>query len=144
MEKNKDPNEAILGIDYGETNIGLAFGKNGFVTPLKIISGKDANTAIHEISRLVRQNHIAKMVVGLPLNADGKETQQSLAVRKFTKLLKILTKKPVEFYNEHSSSIDAMKAAISMGMPRDARSTTDHISAAIILRNFYEGKELTK
>jgi len=142
MQKNE--NETLLGIDYGESNIGLAFGKNAFVTPLKVISGKDTNTAIHEISRLVRQNKISKIVVGLPLSAAGKETHESIQVRKFAKLLKIFTKKPVDFYNEHSSSVDALRAAISMGMSRKARGTTDHISAAIILKNYFEGRKLSK
>lgn len=142
MKKNE--NEILLGIDYGEKNIGIAFGNNTFVTPLKIISGKDTNTAIHEISRLVRQNKISKIVIGLPLTADGKETSESIQVRKFSKLLKIFTKKPVDFYNEHSSSVDALRAAISMGMSRKARGTTDHISAAIILKNYYEGRELSR
>ena len=57
--KNKQKNsyeEKILGIDYGEVNIGLAFGINNLVSPLKVISGRNANTAISEISRYILEN----------------------------------------------------------------------------------------
>lgn len=136
-KKSKQKEDFLLGIDYGETNIGLAFGRNGLVSPLKVINGKNTNTAIVEISRLLRQNHIQKIVMGLPLTAAGKETKQSLEVRKFAKILKVLTKMPVELYNEHMTTSNALNEAIMMGYSQKSRQETDHLSAAIILKSYF-------
>jgi putative transcription antitermination factor YqgF len=73
----------------------------------------------------------------LPLDAEGKETAKSLEVRQFGNLLKKLSKKPVEYQNEHGSSLQATKDAISMGYSQKNRKTTDQIAAAIILKNYY-------
>ncbi len=139
-QKKHDKEILYLGIDYGETNIGLAFGRNGLVEPLMVINGKNPDTAIHEISRFIKQNHIEKVVMGLPLTAENKETKQALEVRKFAKLLKIIIKKPIEFYSEHMSTTQAIKESISMGYSQKSRQATDHISAAIILKNYFNEK----
>lgn len=128
----------MLGIDFGETNIGVAFGRNGLVSPLKVLPGKNQQNAIMEIARLARENHAEKIIVGLPLSGSGKETAMSLKTRKFAKLLKILTKKPVEFYSEHLSTIQAVEEAISTGISQKKRTSVDHLSAALILKRYYD------
>ena len=89
--------ETILGIDYGERNIGLAFGRSNLVAPMKTISGKNANEAVGEINRAIIQNHCTKAVVGLPLSFDNRETLESRKVRHFANLLKVYLKVPIEF-----------------------------------------------
>lgn len=131
---------SILGIDYGETNIGLAFGRGGEVTPIRIISGKNPHTAISEIARTVVEYDVDKIVIGLPLSLENKETPQSLKVRHFAKLLKSKIKKPVEFVNEFSTSKKATKVMLNMGVSQRRRETKDHFSAALILRNYYRQK----
>lgn len=129
-----------LGIDYGERNIGLALGRKGFVTPLSIISGANTMTAVHEISRIALENKIEKFIVGLPLNGDNKETKQSLATRKFVKILKIVSKKPVEFVNEYSSSKEAHAQKAFFGISTKRSTLSDHVSAAVILTRFFEDR----
>lgn len=138
MSKNKPPeNETLLGIDYGETNIGLAFGRNGLVHPLKTIPGKNQDEAIKEISRMVLENKVDKLVMGLPLTAEGKETKESHRVRRFSKYLKVYLKKPLIFVNEHLSTKMAMEDALSSGVSKKGRKKIDHLSAALILRKHY-------
>ena len=135
MEKI-DP-KTYIGIDYGLTNIGVAMGRNGLVVPIKVIAGKSESEAIHEITRIAMENNAVKIVVGLPLSSQGKETQQSLKTRKFAKLLKIFTKKPVELYDEHSSTKEALSEAISTGISQKHRGIKDHLSAALILKRYF-------
>ena len=138
MSKKPLPkDETLLGIDYGETNIGLAFGRNGLVQPLRTIPGKNVNEAIKEISRLVLENRVDKLIMGLPLTAEGKETKESHKVRSFSKHLKIYLKKPLIFVNEHLSTKKALADALSLGMNQKSRRNIDHLSAAIILKNYY-------
>jgi len=135
---NKDA--VFLGIDYGERNIGLALGRKGFVSPLTIVSGANSMTAVHEIARLALENKIEKFIVGIPLTGDGKETKQSLATRKFVKLLKIVSKKPVEFVNEFDSSQEAQAQKAFFGVSAKRNTLSDHVSAAIILNRFFEAR----
>lgn len=137
-ETQKDKSEILLGIDYGDKNIGIAFGTNEFVNPLKIVNGANTQAAIHEISRFVIENKVDRVIVGLPLTAEGKETAQSLKTRKFVRLLKIIVKKPVDFFNEYGSSKNAWEEAIEMGIPQSGRRNTDHLSAAVILKRYYQ------
>lgn len=139
MKKSKDinlPND--LGIDYGDSNIGLALGNNNLASPLKIVSNKNQPSAINEISRIVVENKIGTLVVGLPLSPNGKETKQSLKVRKFTKILKTVTKRPVVFQNEDSTSINALEEAIELDISKKKRKTNDHLAATLILKRYYD------
>ena len=139
-KKKKSPREeTILGIDYGETNVGLAFGRNGQVMPSEVISGKNAETAIHDIARYVYENKVERIIMGLPLNVAGKETTQSRKVRRFAKLLKIRSKKPVVFINEFRTTVDSKTEAITLGISKKRRQKVDHLSAALILKEYYSG-----
>ena len=132
--KNED---VLLGLDYGESNIGVAFGRSGVVCPIKVIEGRNQLSAIHEIIRLAMENKAVKIILGLPLTSEGRETKQSLSVRQFAKLLRVLSKKPVEFHDEHSSTQTALEEAIDLGIPQKGRRMTDHLSAAVILKRYY-------
>lgn len=134
-EKKQD---VYLGIDYGSRNIGLAFGRGGIVHPMKVISGKNAASATADIVRIVLENEVDKIVIGLPLTVDEKETAQSIETRRFAKILKIKLKKPVEFVNEYNTSDDATRAMLSLGFPKGKREVHDHFSAALILKNYFD------
>jgi putative Holliday junction resolvase len=133
--------DILLGVDFGETNIGIALGRNGLVSPLRVVSGKNVQNAISEISRLAQENHVDMIVVGLPLTGSGKETQMSIKTRKFAKLLKIFTKKHVELFDEFLSTTEAIEESITKGVPQKKRSLIDHISAALILKRYYSENE---
>ena len=136
-KKTQETEEVLIGIDYGEKNIGIAFAKNGIVSPTKVISGTRDEVAITEIARFVLENKVTKIIVGLPLTSDGKDTNQSRKVRRFVKLLKIRLKKPVEFVNEFRTTKDSITEAINLGISKKRRSTVDHLSAALILKEYY-------
>ena len=137
-KKAKDPyEEKILGIDYGSANIGLAFGINNLVSPLKVISGRNTNTAISQISRYIIENKVDKIIMGLPVSVGGKETPMSRKVRRFSKLLKIRTKMPVTFVSEYRTSEESITEAINLGVSKKRRRSIDHLSAALIIKEYY-------
>jgi putative Holliday junction resolvase len=131
------PKTGILGIDYGSANIGLAFGREGIVTPIKVISGKNAYTAISDILRVIKEYAVGKIVLGLPLTIDDKETLKSKEVRNFAKLLKIKAKIPIEFINEFYTSKDASIVMLNSGVSQKNRRIEDHYSAALILKRYF-------
>lgn len=136
-KKIKGENELLLGIDYGEVNIGLAFGRNNLVNPLTIVDGRNIDTAIHEINRYIMENKVEKVIMGLPLSANGKETAQSAKTRKFAKLFKIATKKEVVFVNEFRTTQDLKTDEVDLGITKIKHGEIDHYSAALILKEYY-------
>jgi putative Holliday junction resolvase len=133
--------EVLLGIDYGEAKIGLAFGRNGNAMPIDIIKTRDFHTAIKHINDAAIKNSVTKIIVGLPLSYDSKETVQSHKVRSFVKLLKHYLKLPVEFVNEFGSSADAQGYLLSTGASRNRSTVEDDIAAALILKEYYNQQE---
>jgi putative holliday junction resolvase len=127
----------LLGVDYGKANIGLALGRNGLTTPLEIVSAKDVNNVFNKINKVIVENKVDLIIVGLPLTSDEKDTPESLDARKFIKLLKVSTKRPVDIQNEYGSSIQALEEAVDLGVPEKKRKTNDHLAAAYILRLYY-------
>lgn len=140
MDKNKTKKEIYLGVDYGERNIGLALGSNGLVTPLTVIDGKNKSQALSNILRIALENKVTKVVLGLPLTAQEKETSKSIEVRKFAKLLKVQTKLPVDYYNEFGTTYKAARYSIDEGISQKRRKTKDHIAAALILKGYFQEK----
>jgi len=131
------PTDTFIGIDHGEENTGIALGRNSLVTPLEVISSKSDGTLIHTIIKLGMENKVAGYVTGLPLTVDGKETKQSIRIRQFAKLLRVMSKKPVFFQDEHGTSREAIREAMGTGISPSRRKSNDHLSAALILRRFF-------
>jgi putative Holliday junction resolvase len=129
--------KTYIGIDYGESNVGVALGKNELVHPLEIVSGKNPQYAAQQIAKIGIQNKVDVFVIGLPLTHDGKETVQSKKVRQFANLLKAISKKPVEYQEESDSSKEAIETAIELDIPQKSRRLKDHIAAGIILKRYF-------
>jgi putative Holliday junction resolvase len=128
----------LIGVDYGSTNIGVALGKNALVNPIKIIEAKNLQNAIADLTRLSIENKSVAFILGLPLGADGKETKKSLEVRRFAKLLKTASRKPVFFQNEYATTIGAEEEMIELEISQRKRRMKDHYSAALILKQYYD------
>ncbi|HOM77867.1 MAG TPA: Holliday junction resolvase RuvX [bacterium] len=131
----------VLGIDYGSSKIGLAFGRAGVVSPIRVISARNFGTAISEIARVIKEYAVSKIVVGLPLTVDNKETPKSIEVRKFVKLLKSRVKIPVEFINEFYTTKEASVVMLNVGVSQEGRRVDDHYSASLILKRYFAESE---
>ncbi|MBN1162827.1 Holliday junction resolvase RuvX [Patescibacteria group bacterium] len=141
MNKRNTSAKTYIGIDYGETNIGIALGRNELVQPLNIIPGKNSIFAAQEITRIGMQNKVDLYVLGLPVTHDGKDTNQAKKVRKFANLLKAISKKPVEFQEELDSSREALEASIELEISQKRGQHKDHLAAGIILRRYFKSLE---
>jgi len=94
--------------------------------------------AINEITLTALHNKVNKIVIGLPIDVDGKETYKSLKVRRFANLLKSHVKKPIEFVNEYNTTYESLRESINLDYSKKSRKNLDHISAAVIVRKYFE------
>src|SRR5215831_3793571 len=89
--------ELILGFDYGTRRIGVACGNTltGSAHALKTLLHA-TEPPWDEIEKLVTEFSPARLVVGLPYNMDGTESNLAPIVRRFAEQLGARFSRPVE------------------------------------------------
>ena len=122
-----------LGIDYGGKRIGIALSDPGgrLAFPETVISHGNTQKAAEKIKAILEKEEVSKIIVGLPLGLDGKETAESVEVRQFTEGLKKRTMLPMEFENEMFTT----RMAKHPGVKKDR---LDASAAAIILQSYLD------
>lgn len=123
--------QTILAIDYGLARVGLALGdaQAGVVSSRQTLANDDQ--LLDEISTICADNHVAKILLGLPRGLDGQETQQTQVSRDFAITLNALNI-PVELRDEAGTS-ELAKERLGKN---SAKADVDAESAAIILEEY--------
>lgn len=133
----------ILSIDYGRKRTGIAV-----TDPLQLIA--NGLTTVPTASLLeflqgyVRHENVERIVVGLPRQTDGTDSENMTRVRAFVnRLHKVVPEIPVEFFDERFTSVLAHQAMLEGGLRKKARQNkalVDEISATIILQGWMESR----
>lgn len=123
-----------LGIDYGDKRIGVAFSdaEGHFAFPKETVLN-DKNT-IENIKKIIQENNIIAVILGLPQNFSGEDTEQTKKVRAFADELKKELAVDVVFENEILTSRQIEKTGAS------TKSMIDASSAALILQGYLNRK----
>ncbi len=131
----------ILAIDYGTKRVGLAV-----TDPLKIIAS--ALETVHSkdvivfLKTYLEIEEVEAFVVGMPVNLDGEDTNNTSHVKGFVKnLQKTFPDIPVHLHDERFTSKIALQAMILSGYSKKDRrekGNIDKISAVIILQSYME------
>jgi putative Holliday junction resolvase len=141
--------ERLLGIDLGDRRIGIAVGDlaTGSVMPLATLRrARSAEDDAAVVRRLAREQRIAALVVGLPLDMDGSEGRQAARTREWAAAIETATALPVRFRDERLTSVRAEQRlgtagrGTSGGPPSAARleayrARVDREAAALILQD---------
>ena len=126
-----------MAFDFGTQRIGVACGQSisGSAQAVAVLKARDGIPDWDEIGKLIEQWRPDVLVVGLPYNMDGSESDLSLRAVKFGNRLNGRFHKPVYGMDERLSSRAARSQAFeSAGTKREA--AIDHIAAQIILENW--------
>ena len=130
----------ILAFDYGTHKIGVASGNSllGTATPLKALPCKNTQPNWDDIAALLKEWEPEGLVVGLPLNMDGSESESTARAKKFANRLKGRFGMKVWLVDERLSTREARERT---GI-RQADSRVDSMAAVIIAEGFLsEGGE---
>lgn len=130
-----------LGIDYGEKRIGLAISDElGIIAgKLKTVENLSWNSVISELQKIVSEHSVGKIVIGLPKNLKGEETQQTVKVRNFIAFLKEKIKMPIREWNEMFTSKESNNVLIEANVSRKNRKKfVDQLSAVLILQGYLD------
>jgi len=128
----------ILAIDYGQKRIGVAISDEMAILalPLKTL---DQSEAISEIVKIVDEEEIETLVVGLPRQIDGSMSEEAPKVMEFVDKLKekILTNVKIELEDETATSVLAEERLKERGENfRIEKEKVDLESAVIILESY--------
>lgn len=128
-----------LGIDYGTKYIGLAMGIGEVTAPLKILENKFGHTlgdlAIKEISKIIKEEKIRVVVVGLPM-LKGEKTEAVRDIKVFVHKLKKVIPTNIEFIyvDEFYTSKIATQKAVKFEIKKKNRKDDHAIAACEILK----------
>ena len=127
---------ALLCFDFGTRQIGVAYGQtvSGTGQPVAVLRARDGQPQWEQVTRLVAEWQPQRLLVGLPLNMDGTESDFCTRVRRFAGRLHARTGKPVTLVDERLSTAEAK---LDSGSGRDyRRNPVDGLAAALILRTW--------
>jgi putative holliday junction resolvase len=125
----------ILGLDVGTKRIGVAISSviARLPRPLAPIQGGEGAHA--SIARLVSEEGITAVAVGLPRNLKGEETAQSRSIRLFAKDLAHQISVPLYFVDESMSSV---RADDLLKNNQFKNASQDSLAACFILQEFFD------
>ncbi|MDA1052207.1 MAG: Holliday junction resolvase RuvX [Planctomycetota bacterium] len=131
----------LAGIDFGTVRIGIAVSdaRQTLASPLDNYTRLSKDQDAGYFRRLVKEEEIVGLVVGLPVHMSGDESQMSREAREFSKWLAEATGLPVEFYDERFSSAladDYLAAGQLTKKQRQRR--RDMLAAQVILASYLE------
>ena len=124
----------VIGVDHGLRRVGVAVGddETGMAFPRPVLKATNAAT---DVRRLADQEGTRRVVVGLPLNADGSEGRQAAIARGFGHALVELGLE-VTFSDERLTSWAAEQEAGSADRPNPSNAI-DSAAAALILEQYF-------
>lgn len=134
----------ILGIDFGDRNIGLAVSDTLFLTAQAIGRYRRQSQEKDKkyFQELVSQYEVGEIVIGLPLRMDGSPGTRVEKTKKFARWLENILHLPIVFWDERLTTQQALK--ILRGQKADFRKKKilkDQISASLILSSYLENKK---
>ena len=131
----------ILGIDYGETRVGIAItdSLNITVQGLETIQRNNSDKNIlKKLDEILQKYEIDTIVVGMPLNMNGTISERAQITNKFVHKLKCKYNKiKIETIDERLTTVSAHKTMNFLDINKQKnKNIVDTISAEYILETY--------
>ena len=131
----------VMGLDIGSRTIGVAVSDELEFTAqgLKTIKRRSFGEDCEELSRIIHQFEIRKIVVGLPKNMDGTFGKQAELTFKWIKSFHQKISLPVVTWDERLSTVGASRILIEADLSRKKRKgVIDKVAAVLILQGYLD------
>lgn len=131
----------ILALDPGTKNFGVAVSDETrtIATPVRTIERRSWKKLVLEIRGIIEEFDAKAVVIGLPYNTDGSESEMSAEARRIARNLSLSVDVPVFLQDERVTSYEAKGRLWERGVTlADTRKHVDSEAAAIILTDFLE------
>lgn len=138
--------KTILAMDFGEKFIGIAsycVNRDPYPTPYGRIQNVSPDYVIKELKRIIDDECIDLIVIGLPHLTDGKKTSTTQKAQNFVNFIREHFTLPIEEQDETLSTFEAesrMKASPRYNFQVDLKQI-DAVAASVILEDFIRRKK---
>ena len=129
----------IMGIDYGDARTGVAVSDLlcSIVGSTCVIPSRNTDKAIADIVRMVKEQDVGQIVLGLPRNMDGSEGPRAELCRAFGQRLKEATGLEVVMWDERRTTVEAHNILSEHNYHgKKRKNTVDAVAASLILEGY--------
>lgn len=136
----------IIGLDLGNRTCGIAISDflGIIANPIGTIrfEEQDLDAALTEVTKIIKENSVEKIVLGFPKNMNGTIGPQAEYCLKFKEMLENETKLEVIMIDERLTSKQADVIMLNADMSRNKRKkNVDKLAATIILQTYLDGRK---
>ena len=137
-------NKRILALDYGTKRIGMALSDElGWIAqPLQTLNRRTLERDIAHIASLIGIHEVGQVLLGFPIQLDGREGPAIQAMREFQSRLEQGVTVPVILWDERLTTKAAEDFLIAADVSRRKRKgVVDRIAASILLQSYLASLE---
>jgi putative Holliday junction resolvase len=118
----------VMALDFGPARTGVAVSDpTGLIArPLGVVERAESEAGLTELTRLVEEQEVEQVVVGLPLTLRGERGEQARASERFAASLRAVVGVPVVLFDERFTTDLAQQTP--SGAPEDARAAAHLLS----------------
>ena len=134
----------VVAFDPGTKHIGVAVSDETqtIATPDRTIERRSWKKTLTVVKDILAQFDAVALVIGLPINSDGTESEMSAEARRLARNFSLSLEIPVILQDERVTSYEARGRLWERGVePKDTKSLVDSEAAAIILSDFLGSRQ---
>jgi putative pre-16S rRNA nuclease len=131
----------ILALDPGTKRIGVALSDElGWTAqPLETFERKSLSVDVAHITELVRRHEVREIVVGMPIQLNGRMGPAAQSTQQFLEALQAVVGIPVVAWDERLTTKAAEQMLIEADVSRKKRKgAVDRVAAALLLKSYLE------
>ena len=129
----------VMGIDYGDARTGVALSDLlcTIVGSTVVVPSRNKEKAMADLIRIVKDQDVGTIVVGLPRNMDGSEGPRAELCRQFAQELHEATGISVVMWDERRTTVEAHNILSQHNYHGQKRkNTVDAVAASLILEGY--------
>lgn len=129
----------VLAVDFGDARTGVAISDLlcSIVGTTTVIHSHNKEKTLQELQRLVTENQVSEIVMGLPKNMDGTEGPRAELCREFAARLEEVTGLPVKMWDERRTTVEAHNILSQHNYHgKKRKNTVDAVAASLILEGY--------
>lgn len=128
-----------MAVDFGDARTGVAISDLlcSIVGSTTVIHSHNKEKTLQELQRLVTENQVSEIVMGLPKNMDGTEGPRASLCREFAARLEEVTGLPVKLWDERRTTVEAHNILSQHNYHgKKRKNTVDAVAASLILEGY--------
>ena len=129
----------VMGIDFGDARTGIAMSDLlcSIVGSTTVIHSRNQEKTLVEICKLVQDNQVTEICMGLPKNMDGTEGPRAQLCREFAQKVQDATGLQVHLWDERRTTVEAHNILSEHNYHgKKRKNTVDAVAASLILEGY--------